>query len=103
MGKSYGIDVAKLAGIPHDIISQARAYLDHFHSDSNTQGIITQKRADTDSVSLFSSTPTADSQVDHRVSKAAALIEEININNLTPIQAMQVVIKCREILQRKRS
>lgn len=103
MDKSYGIDVAKLAGLPHDIISQARGYLNTFHNDNTTQETMTKKRADTDSVSLFSSPHSHNRHEDDYLSKLSTVIKDVNINNITPIDAMQVLIKCQEILHNKHS
>jgi len=98
MDKSYGIDVAKLAGIPHDIISQARSYLDSFHTDDK-HSIHTHKKAERNTIPLLM--PTA--HTDPRLQTVATLIEETNINNLTPLHAMQLIMQCREILHDSKS
>lgn len=98
MDKSYGIDVAKLAGIPHDIISQARSYLDSFHTNDK-HSIHRHKKAERNTIPLLM--PTA--HTDPRLQTVATLIEETNINNLTPLHAMQLIMQCREILHDSKS
>lgn len=97
MDKSYGIDVAKLAGIPHDIIDQARGYLDSLHGSVSPKASNDSVWKMHSSVVLFSDI-SSDNISNPLHEKVITLLQETKINNLTPIQAMQLLIKCHEIL-----
>ncbi len=87
--KSYGIFVAKLAGMPEDIISKAKTILDSLEKETNSN---TKKTVNNSSSNdfLFDTTDTI-----HYISKdEQAVIEKIkkiDINNMTPIQSLNIL------------
>ena len=89
---SYGIEVAKLAGVPSEVVKRARVILDEIESGSVAYA--PQKAAKTEpEFDLFS---TLVSQKD---SEAADRIRSLDINTLTPIEAMNVLFELKKSLE----
>ena len=87
--KSYGLDVAKLAGLPPAIIAQAREYLKSFEH---------HKAAEHTPNTGFFSAPIAAPVEDPNFSKLKAMLESYDINSMTPLQALQLLSKMKEML-----
>ena len=89
---SYGIEVAKLAGVPSEVVKRARVILDEI--ESGAVAYAPQKAAKTEpEFDLFS---TLVSQKD---SEAADRIRALDINTLTPIEAMNVLFELKKSLE----
>jgi DNA mismatch repair protein MutS len=76
--RSYGIHVAKMAGLPTSVISRAKNILSH-HLDSSEQ-------------SGTSSPPPASKQIsifEKQEAKFKKDLDEMDVNSMTPIQALQ--------------
>ena len=85
---SYGIEVAKLAGIPGAVISRAREILRQLESEN---GKVTQAAApiqEDDQVSML----------DLRSQQITAALESLNVETLTPIEAMNELYKLKKML-----
>ncbi|MBI3598785.1 MAG: DNA mismatch repair protein MutS [Nitrospirae bacterium] len=90
--KSYGIEVGRLAGLPHKIISRAKEILQQLETAA---GVVTPTPATHD---LFASqTPSVPSPPDDLIIKA---LLSIDLNTMTPIQAMQFLARLIEGLLR---
>jgi DNA mismatch repair protein MutS len=77
--RSYGIEVAKLSGIPNSVIERAKQIL----KETEEQGIVTYK-----------SSENPDIQLSLEAQNAADIYKElsaIDVNTLTPIEAMQIL------------
>ena len=87
---SYGIEVAKLAGVPSDVVKRAREIL--YEIESDNPRVVVQKAESNDSFDLFSGiTASKDSEVADR-------IREVDINTLTPIEAMNLLFEMKKTL-----
>ena len=85
---SYGIEVAKLAGIPNAVINRAREILQDLESaDGKTYQATPAVRED-DQVSML----------DLRSQQVASALESINVETLTPIEAMNELYKLKKML-----
>ncbi len=89
--KSYGLDVAKLAGIPSVIVDTAKKYLD-FHETTSSSA----SPAATNAMPLFNmeidrESMTAKTQLD----KIKRLLDTLDPNNMTPMQALQMIGKLK--------
>ncbi len=87
--KSYGIDVAKLAGITPEIIHKAEKYLKHLEN--------TTTKTDTTIPTLINDTPHY--QDNPQYNKIKSLLQSFDINHMTPIQALQLLSKLKEEIQ----
>jgi len=79
--QSYGLQVAQLAGVPHDVISEARQKLSSLEQGET---LVKQSKRTTNArqPDLFS-TPTPHPVVEQ--------IKSLNIDRLTPLQALQLL------------
>ena len=85
---SYGIEVAKLAGLPSAVITRAREILAELESDTPpTPGVKPPKQED-DQVSML----------DLTAQQVADTLRTINVETLTPIEAMNQLYKLRKML-----
>lgn len=87
--KSYGLDVAKLAGIPQIIVDRARENLEHLETTH-------------DKKSWNTSAPSFDfvtEKKDPKYEKVATLLATYDLNNITPLQALQLLDKIKDELK----
>ncbi|MCJ9429922.1 DNA mismatch repair protein MutS [Kordiimonas marina] len=96
--RSYGIQVAKLAGLPTPVIRRARAVLDHLETSDKggkAQGLI-------DDLPLFQTTPVSEaSPAWHEPTGPSAVEEElgaINPDELTPREALDILYALKQTL-----
>lgn len=92
--KSYGIDVAKIAWIPDEILKLAREILKWFEA-----------KQDNNSHTQIISTPlfeiqNNDAQYQKKYEKIQWIITNADLNNMTPIQAIQFLAKIKEELEK---
>lgn len=83
---SYGIEVAKLAGLPNSVISRAREILEELESEG-PQTTVIQKEPE-DQVSML----------DMTAQQVCAALSTIQVETLTPIEAMNELYKLRRML-----
>ena len=84
---SYGIEVAKLAGLPSAVITRAREILSELEAEGTASPKITKKESE-DQVSMLDIT---DRQV-------CDTLRGIQVETLTPIEAMNELYKLRKML-----
>ena len=76
---SYGIEVAKLSGIPNAVIERAKAIL----KQTESEGVVTYKTVPEDNM-----------QLPIEMQSAQEIMQElkaIDVNTLTPIESMQIL------------
>ena len=84
---SYGIEVAKLAGIPNAVINRARQILEELESGKGETVVIKAKEPD-DQISMM----------DLRGQDICAALEKLTLETLTPIEAMNELYKLKKML-----
>ncbi|MGM9660047.1 MAG: DNA mismatch repair protein MutS [Faecousia sp.] len=84
---SYGIEVAKLAGIPNPVITRAREILAELEAEGVVPAPATPKEAE-DQVSMLDLTGQ----------QVIAALERITVETLTPIEAMNELYKLKKLL-----
>ena len=84
--KSYGIHVAKIAGVPSEIRKRAASKLRELESGSSSSPL------SSDQISFFGQSIIADG--DNEYEEIIDEIKDINLNNITPMEAM---LKLKEI------
>ena len=85
---SYGIEVSKLAGVPNEVVKRARAILAEM-----TEGA--EPKAHTSK--MQESIPMEMSIEDVSVYEAAERIKKVDINTLTPIEAMNFIFELKKL------
>lgn len=88
---SYGIEVAKLAGVPSEVVKRAKEILSDIESGTSKTVVI--KKTEEPVFDIFSSvTASKDSEV-------ADKLRAIDLNTLTPIEAMNLLFELKAILK----
>jgi DNA mismatch repair protein MutS len=89
--KSYGIEVAKLAGLPNEVIRRAREVLAQHEGEPSHAPKQFPKREDTSSVQLAIFTPLSQQIVDR--------LRETDVNKLTPLEALTLLDQLKKQLE----
>ncbi|MCK9224943.1 MAG: DNA mismatch repair protein MutS [Candidatus Muirbacterium halophilum] len=110
--RSYGIHVAKLAGVPHSVIKRAEDLLSHFEDDISennnskknkefvTMKFIETKKADNNQLDLFGNTATEKYFKYGEMISVIDDIKNIDINSLTPLNALNRLNKLKNKIRR---
>ncbi len=85
---SYGIAVAKLAGIPDSVIKRANVILKDMEKDKHCYENIYEEKLDSTQVSLF----------DANEKKVLDKLKDLSIDTLTPIEAMNLLYSIKKDL-----
>ncbi len=102
--KSYGIHVAKLAGIKEEIIKRAYEVLYHFEEESNSKVEYKQKsieeviKNEEKELKQLEKTYNNDNEINEIVQK----IENIDIGTTTPIDALLILHQLKEMIKTKK-
>jgi DNA mismatch repair protein MutS len=94
--RSYGVQVAKLAGLPPAVIERARMVLEALEKGDRDGGGKTKTLID--DLPLFSATPTPISRP-AAPSKVEARLDDILPDELTPKDALALIYELREMLK----
>jgi DNA mismatch repair protein MutS len=90
--RSYGIQVARLAGLPPTVVSRAREILNGLESDELSRGgrpSLSGKPVDRQQqLGLFQAPPAGDDAVHRR-------LREIDVNEMTPLQALTLLAELK--------
>ena len=86
--RSYGVQVAKLAGLPKSVIKRAQNILTSLEGTS-------KNRSESDDLPLFSQTPSNSINAEKKDCLGLQL-SDLNPDNLTPKEALQLLYKLKE-------
>ncbi|MCA9405270.1 MAG: DNA mismatch repair protein MutS [Candidatus Omnitrophica bacterium] len=89
---SYGIYVAKLAGIPKDVITRAKNILTQLELKNDLKENLTGDKKSEEQITLFAQ------QSNKALEKIKDDLQNIDINNLTPMDALKRLQKMKELL-----
>ena len=87
--ESYGVHVAKLAGIPKEVVQRSNEILKSLERKS----ILGKKRMEKEDKKVVTG------QLDmynYKLAEVAHEIDKINLNELTPIDALNILVKIKE-------
>ena len=79
---SYGIYVAKLAGIPHEVVKRAQKILTRLEISDDLQAKIRNRIPEEEQISIFSKKNNA------LLEKIKDEITNLDVNSLTPLEAL---------------
>jgi DNA mismatch repair protein MutS len=88
---SYGIEVAKLAGVPNEVVKRAREILADI--EKGTARVVVKKEKEDTSFDLFSNLEAS------KDSEVADKLRSVDLNTLTPIEAMNLLFELKAILK----
>ena len=90
--KSYGINVAELAGLPKSLTERSKKILEHLENESNIKG-----SASLDLFSFDDYDEKPEVKEESRASKIKSRLDEIDIDKLTPREALNLLYELKEI------
>ncbi len=93
---SYGIEVAKLSGIPESIIKRAKQILNDLESSQNSDKIVLEKNNRNHDIVDNGQMSLIDSNYNNVIEK----LESIDINTLTPIESMNILFEIKKLLSK---
>ena len=85
---SYGVEVAKLAGLPNTVIARAREILAELEATGQKPVTVTPAAAEDDQISML----------DLRSQQVCDALEKISVETLTPIEAMNALYQLKRML-----
>ncbi len=80
---SYGIEVAKLAGVPNAVVERAKVVLKEIESESGRPIVFEEKSTEEESLQISFASSNDDA--------IRSRLKNIDINTLTPIESMQIL------------
>ncbi|WP_176828025.1 DNA mismatch repair protein MutS [Ruegeria marina] len=92
--RSYGVQVAQLAGLPPSVVARARAVLDQLEKSEREGG---KQKALIDDLPLFSAAPPPPPAP--KTSAADTMLKDIHPDELTPRQALEMLYKLKEAVR----
>lgn len=94
--RSYGVQVAQLAGLPATVVARARDVLDMLEKGSREGG---GAKIRIDDLPLFAAAPAPQPAKPAGPSPAEALLAEIHPDDLTPREALEALYKLKDALK----
>jgi len=97
--QSYGIEVGKLAGLPEDILQEAKEILQRLESSNGKPALRTKKfsqkldakEPNPNQLNFFSLTD--------KEKEIIAELKELQVNNITPIKALEILYNFKQTIQ----
>ena len=89
---SYGIDVAKLAGVPNEVVKRARAILAEIEEKGGFAPPAPKALSDDRSEDLFAMVASGEAE------EVAEKLRQVNLDTMTPLEAMNLVYQLKKIL-----
>ena len=87
---SYGIEVAKLAGVPNEVVKRAKEILADI--ESGTARVVVKKEREEPVFDIFSNIEAS------KDSEVADKLRSVDLNTLTPIEAMNLLFEMKSLL-----
>ena len=85
---SFGVEVAKLAGLPSGVITRARQILQELERDGKPEPKVTRVQEEDDQISMLDMTSQ----------QVCAALSGISVETLTPIEAMNELYRLKKML-----
>lgn len=108
--KSYGLQVAKLAGLPQGVLDSAKAQLERLESEDSSTAIISSPIVSEPASAPAQSTPSpiknqstailqADLFATTGPSEVEIKLEELTLDNMTPLAALQALYELKSLVK----
>ncbi len=94
--KSYGVHVAKLAGLPDEVVARSLQILTDLEKEIMAPGISKEIASKRDHQSLDDYDPPKLFVMDEAESELKSLLQEIDVESLTPLEALQELYRLRD-------
>src|SRR5690349_19142530 len=90
--KSYGIDVARLAGLPRSVIARSREIMGQLESGSQALGLGSSRQ-----LSLLSTAPPPPPPAAAQASPVLARLAALDVDRMTPLEALQLLAELKSL------
>ncbi|WP_425044998.1 DNA mismatch repair protein MutS [Primorskyibacter sp. S87] len=90
--RSYGVQVAQLAGLPDCVVSRARQVLDMLEESSREGG----GRIQVDDLPLFAAAPSPQTSMTKVASEVDSMLKDVHPDDLSPREALDLLYKLKE-------
>ncbi|GGF94292.1 MULTISPECIES: DNA mismatch repair protein MutS [Cysteiniphilum] len=97
--KSYGIQVAKLAGVPHDVLKNAKKILSRLEMRDNDPYAPIQQSLDFSFTAHHDHDDKHDNSIAHDYELVIEKLKALDPNKLTPIEAMMTLFDLKSTLE----
>ena len=91
--ESYGIQVAKLAGVPDDVVERAKAVLKELESKNSNKRVVYI------SEDLDDKKKEVGIEINEMHAKALEILKSIDATTLTPIEAMNILFELSKLVK----
>lgn len=103
-GHSFGIEVAKLAGLPRQVIERARGYLDTSPPTSQVKGEVSHETPVSLPLEKHFGNPDSQNQFQEgHLAEISKRLEKLNIRRTTPLQALNILNDLKDLLTHQQS
>ena len=99
--RSYGIQVARLAGVPDEVLLRAREIADHMESQNNDTSISFEEISASKDSKEMTQLSIFDTMGSNKTDDILFELRDINLTNVTPIDAMNLVYKWQNQLKER--
>ena len=96
--RSYGVQVAKLAGLPDAVVARARVVLEALEKGEREGG--GKAKTLIDDLPLFAATPVQATPAVAKDSAVEALLQELHPDEMTPREALQALYELKQALKK---
>ena len=97
--RSYGVQVARLAGLPESVVERARVVLDALEKGEREGG--TRAKALIDDLPLFSATPVVTQQKAAKTSELETVLAKLLPDEMSPREALDALYELKALIQSK--
>ena len=94
--RSYGVQVARLAGLPQTVIERAKIVLEALEAGERSGAA--RQRVMIDDLPLFRASPPQQAKPVVRASQVESSLRDLHPDDLTPMAALQLIYRLREML-----
>ncbi|MEP2261860.1 MAG: DNA mismatch repair protein MutS, partial [Paracoccaceae bacterium] len=95
--RSYGVQVAKLAGLPTSVVERARVVLEALEKGEREGG--SRQKALIDDLPLFAASPTPAAQTIVKASDVENMLAELLPDEMTPKDALNALYELKTLLK----
>ena len=94
--RSYGVQVARLAGLPQTVIERAKVVLEALEAGERSGAA--RQRVMIDDLPLFRASPPQQAKPVVRASQVESSLRDLHPDDLTPMAALQLIYRLRDML-----
>jgi DNA mismatch repair protein MutS len=99
--KSFGIEVAGIAGVNKEVISRAKAIMNTLSENHEVSGNLKEKMSMNPTETAVATDQLSFFVEDENFSEIKRILVDINVNRMTPIEALTILSDLKKIVEKK--